>query len=459
MTHGMKRATKVLLIGLLLVPPATAWGQGAPRPDADPRIQKIVAAVSQERLQQLLTRLVSFGTRETLSNQDGTTRAIGGARQWIFDELKRSSPRLQVSFDTHQIAPQGRITRQVELRNVMAVLPGKSARRIYVSGHYDSLNLGDRGQAGLNTGAGANPQASAEFNHDAEAPGANDDGSGTVLTMELARVFGESGIEFDATLVFICWAGEEQGLIGSGAHAQNLAATKTVVEAMFNNDIVGNSHGGNGLVDAESVRVYAVGPEDSMARSLARYIARAAGTYVPSHQIRLMAREDRFGRGSDQSSFTQAGFPAIVFRESNENFSKQHSARDTLDGVDFVYLAQNARVNAAGVASLGLAPAAPKVTSERGQNLLSRGTSGYDADMRWAASPGAVAYRIYWRDTWSNDWQRQQTIGNVTQFILPNVSIDDFVFGVSAIGADGQESLVSAYVSPVRRSEPVKVVK
>lgn len=459
MTHVKLKLSTALIAAWFMAMPVMATAQSAIRPDADPRVQKLVAAVSQERLQQLLTKLVSFGTRETLSNQDGTTRAIGGARQWIFDELKRSSPRLQVSFDTHQIAPQGRITRQVELRNVMAVLPGKSPRRIYISGHYDSLNLGAGGQAGLNTGGGGNPQATAEFNHDAEAPGANDDGSGTVLTMELARVFAESGLEFDATLVFICWAGEEQGLIGSGAHAQDLVAAKTVVEAMFNNDIVGNSHGGNGVVDAESVRVYAVGPEDSMARALARYIARAAAVYVPSHNVRLMAREDRFGRGSDQSSFTQAGFPAIVFREANENFNKQHSARDTLDGVDFAYLAQNARVNAGGAASLALAPPAPKVTSERGQNLLGRGTSGYDADMRWAAAPGAVAYRIYWRDTWSNDWQRQQTIGNVTQFVLPNVSIDDFVFGVAAIGADGSESLISAYVSPVRRSAEVKVVK
>jgi len=450
--------TVMFATGVLALP-LTAAAQAPIRPDADPRVEKIVAAISPERLQQLLTKLVSFGTRETLSNQDGTTRAIGGARQWILDEMTRSSPRLQVSFDTHLIAPQGRITRQVDLRNVMAVLPGKSPRRIYVSGHYDSLNLGERGQAGLNTGAGGNPQATAEFNHDVEAPGANDDGSGTVLTMELARVFAESGLEFDATLVFICWAGEEQGLIGSAAHAQNLVAAKTTVEALFNNDIVGNSRGGNGVVDAESVRVYAVGPEDSMARALARYIAKTAAIYVPAHQVRLMAREDRFGRGSDQSSFTQAGYPAIVFREANENFSKQHSALDTIDGVDFAYLAQNARVNAAGVASLGLAPAAPKVTSERGQNLLTRGKSGYDADMRWAASPGAVAYRVYWRDTWSNDWQRSQTIGNVTQFVLPNVSIDDFVFGVAAISADGHESLVSAYVSPVRRSSEVKVVK
>ncbi len=179
--------------------------------------------------------------------------------------------------------------------------------------------------------------------------------------MELARVFAESGLEFDATLVFICWAGEEQGLIGSAAHAQRIAAEKVPVEAMISNDIVGNSRGGTGVVDAASVRVYAVGPEDSPARALARYIVAAGATYVPSHRVRPMAREDRFGRGSDQSSFTQQGYPAVVFREANENFDRQHSARDTLDGVDFAYLAQNARVNAAAVASLALAPPAPVV--------------------------------------------------------------------------------------------------
>jgi hypothetical protein len=285
------------------------------------------------------------------------------------------------------------------------------------------------------------------------ANGANDDGSGTVLTMELARVFAESGIQFDATLVFICWAGEEQGLIGSRAHTMDLAAQKVAVEAVFNNDIVGNSRGGNGIVDAESVRVYAIGPEDSPARSLARHIVRAAALYIPSHRVRPMAREDRFGRGSDQSSFTQNGYPAIVFREANENFSRQHGINDTIDGVDFGYLAQNARVNAAGVASLALAPPAPKVTNERGQNMLSRDPSGYDASLRWNPSSGAVAYRLYWRDTWTHDWQHSQTIGNVTHFVLPNVSIDDFAFGVSAIGADGQESLVSSYVSPTRRAQ------
>ena len=277
--------------------------------------------------------------------------------------------------------------------------------------------------------------------------------------MELARVFAESGLEFDATLVFICWAGEEQGLIGSAAHAQRIAAEKVPVEAMISNDIVGNSRGGTGVVDAASVRVYAVGPEDSPARALARYIVAAGATYVPSHRVRPMAREDRFGRGSDQSSFTQQGYPAVVFREANENFDRQHSARDTLDGVDFGYLAQNARVNAAAVASLALAPPAPVVVSERGAARIGRDPSGYDAALRWTPSPGAVGYRVYWRDTWRYDWQHTRTVGNVTEVVLPGVSIDDWVFGVAAIGAGGHESLVSAYVSPVRPGRPIELVK
>ncbi len=435
-----------------------ARAQRAPAPDIDPRIQKLVASVSESRLRELDTKLVSFGTRSTLSDATSTTRGIGAARQWISDELKRSSSRLQVSFDTHQIAQQGRITRNVELRNVMAVLPGKSPRRIYITGHYDSVNLGAGGQTALNAGT-ANPQGTRDANNDNDAPGANDDGSGTVLTMELARVFAESGIEFDATLVFMCWAGEEQGLIGSMAHAQQLAADKIVVEANFNNDIVGNSMGGNGQIDAKSVRIYALGPEDNMNRSLARYIERVAAVYVPSHRIRLMAREDRFGRGSDHSSFTANGFPAIVFREANENFARQHSDQDKLEAVDFRYLAQNARVNAASAASLALAPQAPRVMNDRGAVMLTRNPSGYDSNLQWTAVANAVAYRIYWRDTWSNSWEHSQVVGPVTQFMLAGLSIDDWVFGVAAVGADGHESLVSAYVSPVRKMNEVKIVK
>jgi Zn-dependent M28 family amino/carboxypeptidase len=302
-------------LALLSLPPAQTQAQGTPRPDADPRIQKLVAAVSAERLRAIVAKLESFGTRSTLSDTVSTTRGIGAARRWIHEEFTRSSPKLQVAFDRHPIAQQGRITRDVELVNVVAVLPGRSPRRVYISGHYDTVNL----RAAM---AGVRPSTPGQQpapNHDVDAPGANDDGSGTALTIELARVFAESGLDFDATLVFIAWAGEEQGLIGSMAHATALADAKGVVEANFNNDIVGSSLGGNGIIDAESVKIYSLGPEDSMSRSLARYIARIAGVYVPSHTIRLMAREDRFGRGSDHSSFTANNFPAVVFREASRS--------------------------------------------------------------------------------------------------------------------------------------------
>jgi hypothetical protein len=331
-----------------------------------------------------------------------------------------------------------------------------------VTAHYDSLNLGSAGQMAGNTqpaetAAPTDPQLDPNQDYNVAAPGANDDGSGTALTMELARVFAESGIDFEATLVFACWAGEEQGLFGSKAHTRQIASEGVAVEAVCNNDIVGNSRGGNGVTDAASVRIYSPGPEDSPARSLARYVKRLAAIYVPSHRVRLMAREDRFGRGSDHSSFTAQGYPAIVFREANEDFRKQHCADDTLDGVDFSYLRQNARVNAAAVAALALAPPAPKITNDRGRMMIGRRPSGYDANLRWNAATGAVAYRIYWRDTWTTDWQHQQLIGNVTQFVLPGVSIDDYVFGVAAVGKDGHESLVSAYVATSSRAPELKL--
>ena len=241
------------------------------------------------------------------------------------------------------------------------------------------------------------------------------------------------------------------------AHASRLVKDKVVVDADFNNDIVGNSHGGGGQADAASVRVYSEGPEDSMSRSLARYIERMAAVYVPSHKVRLLARQDRFSRGSDNAAFNQHGFPAVVFRESTENFAKQHSALDTVDGVDPGYLTQNARVNLAALAALALAPATPKVTNERNQPTIGRQPSGYDANLRWTASPGAAAYTVYWREAWTNDWQHSQRVGDVTEFVFPKMSIDDFVFGVAAVGADGHESLVRAYVPAPRRDADVKL--
>ena len=268
--------------------------------------------------------------------------------------------------------------------------------------------------------------------------------------MELARVFAESGIDFDATLVFMTVAGEEQGLVGAGAHAKKAKDEKTPIQAWFNNDIVGGSHGGDGSIDGATIRIYSEGPEDSPSRSLAQFAARIGAIYVPNHRVRLMARRDRFSRGGDHSALNAQGFAAIGFRESRENYGKQHGPNDTIDGVDFTYLAQNARVNAAGMATLALAPPPPVVTNERGAPSIDRRTSGYDAHLRWQASPGAAGYRIFWRNAWAPDWEHELTVGAVTEYTFPKMNIDDWVFGVAAIDAAGHESSISAYVTPPR---------
>ncbi len=450
---------RVLLLLLVLVSGA---GRAFAQPsDLDPRIVTLVSSISEERLGAILKKLESFETRSTLSSPNSTTRGVGAAREWIRQEMAGYSPKLQVSFDTYQVAAQGRITHPVELRNVMAVLPGRSPRRIYVSGHYDTVAR-PGGQSASNSGADPDavtrPPADPNAPLDNLAPGVNDDGSGTALTIELARVFSQSGIDFDATLVFMCHAGEEQGLVGARLHAQRAAAEKIPIEAVFNNDIVGGDHGGSGIVDGATIRVYSEGPEDSTSRALARFVQRWGERYVPSHTVRPMARPDRFGRGGDHSAYNQLGFTAVGFRESRENFTRQHDVRDTFEGISLPYLAQNARVNAASAATLALAPPPPAVVNERGQPTISRAPSGYDANLKWAASPGAVAYRIFWREAWGPDWQHDVLVGNVTTLVLPRMQIDDFVFGVAAIDAGGHESFVSAYVSPPRASTPIKTV-
>ena len=426
--------------------------------DLDPQVVKLVGTVSEERLGAILKKLESFETRSTLSSTTSTTRGIGAAREWILKEMQSYSPKLQVSFDSYQVLKQGRINRDVELRNVMAVLPGKSPRRIYVSGHYDTVAFAG-GQG--NTNAGGTPgarstSADPEAPLDNLAPGVNDDGSGTALAIELSRVFSQSGIDFDATLVFMAHVGEEQGLVGAWLHAKRAVEQKIPIQAIFNNDIVGNDKGGSGIVDGATIRVYSEGPEDSPSRSLARFVQRWGARYVPSHKVRPMSRPDRFGRGGDHSAYNQLGFAAVGFRESRENFTKQHDVRDTYDGLSLPYLAQNARVNAAAAATLALAPPPPSVVNERGQPTISRALSGYDANLTWQAAPGAVAYRIFWREAWGPDWQHELMVGNVTNVILPNIQIDDYVFGVAAIDAGGHESSVTAYVSPARAEINIK---
>ncbi|HXH05162.1 MAG TPA: M20/M25/M40 family metallo-hydrolase [Vicinamibacterales bacterium] len=484
---------------LLLVPGVASlalWCVAAQAPRAqtpiptealDPRVRSIVDAISEERLAMLLRRLVAFETRHTLSAPDSAERGIGAARRWIRDELARASPRLQVAFDTHRLAPQGdRVPREVELQNVVAMLPGRSPRRIYVTAHYDSLARRPRAAQGPAVVAGQTQAAS----FDDPAPGANDDGSGTVLVMELARVFAQSGVDFDATLVFAAFAGEEQGLLGARAHARAAAAAGLPIDAVFNNDIVGNSRRGDGVVDGARVRVFSEGPEDSPSRQLARFIRRWAARYVPGHTVDLVARQDRFGRGGDHIAFNEHGYAAVRVTEAAENYARQHTVEDTIDGVDVGYLARNARVNAAAVAVLALAPPAPVVdragaagptpsggeaasesgpaqergpaaqrpvrAAGRGRPMIGRGR-GYDAVLQWQPSPGAAGYRVFWRRAWTLDWEHELPAGRVTEIALPGLSIDDYVFGVAAVGPDGHESLVSAYVNPPRRDPPLQL--
>ena len=450
LTRAARRAAGAAL-ALLLAAGAPAAGE----PSTDPRIATLLDQISARRLQATVEKLVGFGTRNTLSSAEAPGAGIGAARQWIFDEMQAASPRLQVSFDSYEVLGGliDRIPRDVLLRNVMAVLPGKSPRRVYVSGHYDSLAR--RVEPGAARASGAT--GGFDWAHaDNPAPGANDDGSGTALTLELLRVFSQSGIEFEATLVFVCFAGEEQGLVGAKLHAQKAAAEHWPIEAVLNNDIVGNSHGGNGVNGSDSLRVFSEGGEDSPSRELARFVKRQAALYVPGHTLRLVARHDRFGRGGDHTAFNQHGFAAVRFSESHENYARQHTVDDTPDAVDFEYLARNARVNAAALGVMGLAPQAPAVADERGRPLLARAASGYDAQLRWKASPGAAGYRIFWRDALAPDWQHELAVGAVTEAVLKDLSIDDCVFGVASFSPGGHESLVSAYVNPPRPMLEIK---
>ena len=419
----------------------------------DPEVEAILADVSPVRLHEYLQALTSFETRHSLSFSDRADFGVLAGRAYIVETMRGFSSRLQVALDCYMVEPQGRIPEQAELCNVVAVLPGRSDRRIYVSGHYDTVARIEASDPSAGGGGGGFDWT----RFDNPAPGANDDGSGTVLTMEVARVMAQSGVDFDATLVFVGFVAEEEGLVGASLHAARAEREGWRIDAVFNNDIIGNSLGGNGIVDSRTVRVFSEDPMDSPSRQLARFVRRQAAAYMPGHEVRLIAREDRFGRGGDHTAFNRRGFAGVRFSESRENYSRQHTAADTLGGVDFEYLARNARVNAAGVATIALAPPAPIVDTGRGP-MLGRGDTGYHADMRWEAVPGAVGYRVVWREAWSPDWQHEIVVGDETGYVLEDISIDDYVFGVAAIGPGGHESVVSAYVRAPRPRSDIREV-
>jgi hypothetical protein len=409
----------------------------------DPVVQQIVAAISEERIAENLKALERFETRHTLSDPTHPTRGIGAARTWIFEQFRRYSPRLQVSFDTHYVKKQGqRLVRDVELRNVVAVLPGtrQPERRILICAHYDSLAI-VRG-----------PDGQVDWTQtEVVAPGVNDNGSGTAAVLELARVL--SQYEFEKTLVFIAFAGEEQGLVGSTLYAQKARREGQIIEAVLNNDIIGSDVAGDGASATRVVWVFSEDPADSPSRQLARYVKRIGELYVPSLRVEMIFRHDRFGRGGDHTPFHQEGYAAVRLTTPNENFAHQHSATDTFANASPAYATLVTRINAAVAASLALAPKPPVVTTERGMPLIGRGRSGYAAHLRWRnenPEPDLAGYVIVMRATTAPDWEREIFVGVVNEYVLEGVSIDAVTFGVKAVDREGHESLVSAYVNPPR---------
>jgi hypothetical protein len=435
------------------------------RPAADetvpvwsPRIAGLVQEISASRIHDNIEKLVSFGTRHTLSDTQSDWRGIGAARRWIQAEMDRYSAengsRLQVEAQSFTAkSDDKRIFRDVEIVNVIATLPGtnKNSNRIYlVSGHYDTI--------------------CSDFNDpECDAPGANDDASGVAAVMEMARVF--AGCEFDSTIVFAAVAGEEQGLIGSRFLAKQYRMRNADIAGMFTNDIIGSSLGGNGVHDPHHVRVFSEGvpmaetaderkvrlttgnENDSPARQLARYIDTMAELYVQQMDVVLIFRRDRFLRGGDHTSFSEQAYPAVRITEMNENYDHQHQTvrfdegrqfGDLIEFVDVNYIADIARVNTAAIAGLALAPAPPAnprvITAKLENSTTLQWDMGKEQDL--------AGYEILWRQTTSPQWEFARFIGKTTSYPHP-LSKDNYIFGVRSVDREGHRS-VAVYPLPAK---------
>jgi hypothetical protein len=426
-------------------------------------IARMVQEVDPHNIERTIRKLVSFGTRSTLSTQDDPKRGIGAARDWIYSEFlkatENSDGRMTVEKQAFEQQKAARVATPTVITNVVATLRGtqpESQNRIYVvSGHYDSM-----------CGSPTDGQC--------DAPGANDDASGTAAVLEMARVMAK--YKFDATIVFVAVAGEEQGLLGSTYFADQAKQKGANVEAMFTNDIVGNTLGGNGVRDRLTVRVFSEGvpsnetleeanirrsvggENDSASRQLARFVKETGERYVPHMKVMMVYRRDRYLRGGDHIPFLERGFAAVRFTESNEDYRHQHQNVRTENGikfgdlpefVDYAYLSNVARVNAANLAMLSLAPARP-----RNVTILTARLSN-DTDLKWDANvePDLAGYEILWRDTTAAVWTNSRWVGNVTSYTIKGLSKDNAFFGVRSIDKQGNRSPVS-FPRPLGRTTP-----
>jgi len=416
---------------------------------SDPRLYDIIEAVSQERIQNDITKLSNFGTRHTLSDTLSNNRGIGAARRWIKKEFETISNNcnkcLQVFYqkDLVKAGENARIPNDVWVVNVVAIQKGTKYpnRYIIMSGDIDS-RISDPN----------------DFSND--APGANDNASGMAGTMEAARVL--SQYQFDNSIIYLGLSGEEQGLFGGKGFAAYAKEKGYEIIGVFNNDMIGNTRGVDGVVSNRDFRIFSEpvpptetererlarrfygGEVDGISRQLARYVYKTTQTYMPEMNPMMIYRLDRFGRGGHHRPFNDVGFPGIRIMEAHENYNQQHqdirlengiAYGDRLEYVDFEYATKLTAVNAINLASLAWAPPSPKKVSIGG--VVEPSTR-----LKWEAVTGAIGYKIYWRDTTSPTWDNSRFVGNVTEFTLEGIVIDNFFFGVAAVGPNGHESVV-----------------
>ncbi|HEV2620873.1 MAG TPA: M20/M25/M40 family metallo-hydrolase [Frateuria sp.] len=412
------------------------------QPAEHPELHALASAPSEQELRGTITALVGFGTRHTLSDTRSDKRGIGAARRWVksrFERIGRDCGGCLEIVTPSQTFTGERAPKPVEVMDVVAIKRGNGDpdRVIVITGHLDS-------------------RASDVQDATHDAPGANDDASGVAALIEAARLLSKQ--DNRATLVFAALSGEEQGLYGGKVLADYAVAHGWRVEAQLNNDIVGNSRGQNGVRDNTVVRVFSEGTKsnetleqasyrryhggevDSPSRNLARFMEHLADRYLPDFRVRMIYRTDRYGRGGDQVPFLRAGFPAVRVTEGHEDYTRQHQDLrpgygDTVDGIDFRYLARVTALNAITLASLSRAPAPPT-------GVDVKGALATDTTVMWHKVPGAAGYRVHWRDTTAPQWQHARAVGDVDHTVLQDVVIDDWFFGVSSVSADGYESPV-----------------
>jgi hypothetical protein len=405
---------------------------------SDPALASLIAEISPERIRETDSALVSFGTRHAMSDTTSATRGIGAARRYLLGKLAGYSRDcggcLRVEYDPAIVE----VTRhpqkpKINVVNVLAWLPGRDTTRVLVmGGHYDSC------VCSLN-----------RFDSTSDAPGADDDGSGTSAVVELARVFSRRYPKgLDATVIFALYSGEELGLLGSTHLAARLHAQKYSVVAGMTDDIVGNVVADDGHVDSTSIRIFGAEPDTSSSHELARYAWAVGSFYDGGFTVLPVYRLDRISRGGDHAPFVALHDPGLRFTERLENYKRQHLPTDRFADVNFGYVTKVARLNAAVVGSLASAPAAPDSARAR----RDQPSGGQKWMLTWKPAPGATGYEVLIRRTFAPTWEQVIPVGTATSYLLSD-QLDDLWAAVRSVGASGHRSLAAIF-SPPRAPTP-----